>query len=58
MWRDLLADESGLTTVEYALLLAVICVTAYIGAWAGFGTKSRQIVSAGGDCFQQAMNSN
>lgn len=42
--RELWTDESGLTTVEYALLLALI-VVAGITAWRGLGTTVRGSVA-------------
>ncbi|MFO8081535.1 MAG: Flp family type IVb pilin [Armatimonadota bacterium] len=36
--KDLWKDEEGLTTVEYALLLALVAVAA-IGAWTALGTS-------------------
>ncbi len=38
MLKDLWADEEGLTTVEYALLLVLI-VAAAITAWTQLGTQ-------------------
>lgn len=40
LWRD----EAGLTTVEYALLLALVAVAA-IGAWRVLGTSVSTTVS-------------
>jgi Flp pilus assembly pilin Flp len=37
MLRMLWQDEAGLTTVEYALLLALVAIAA-IGAWTQLGT--------------------
>lgn len=42
--KALLRDEAGLTTVEYALLLALI-VVAGIVAWQGLGTTVRTAVN-------------
>lgn len=42
--RELWKDESGLTTVEYALLLALV-VVAGITAWKGLGTTVRGTVT-------------
>ena len=50
--RDLasfIADEDGLTTVEYAILLALLVVVA-IGAWSTFGAKVRHFVQKAGWC--------
>lgn len=44
--RDLWSDEAGMTTVEYALLLALITI-ASIGAWSSLGgTKMRMTANA------------
>ena len=44
--RSLLVDEEGLTTVEYALLLALIAI-ASIGAWQALGsTKTKMTVES------------
>ena len=42
--RDFWKDEDGLTTVEYALLLALV-VVAGIAAWQGLGTTVRGTVT-------------
>ena len=42
--RDLWKDEEGLTTVEYALLLALV-VVAGISAWQGLGGTVRGAVA-------------
>jgi len=47
--RLLIADEDGLTTVEYALLLALLVVAA-IGVWTSFGAKVRASVARAGFC--------
>ena len=39
------SDEEGLTTVEYALLLALV-VVAGIGAWQGLGTAVKTTVNS------------
>ncbi|MFP4250089.1 MAG: Flp family type IVb pilin [Armatimonadota bacterium] len=41
--KDLWKDEDGLTTVEYALLLALVAVAA-IGAWSTLGTEVKNTV--------------
>ncbi len=46
MMRELWRDEEGLTTVEYALLLALV-VVAGLAAWTGLGgTVQSQVESA------------
>ena len=44
MLKSLWHDESGLTTVEYALLLALVAIAA-IGAWTLLGKKVSNTVS-------------
>ncbi len=44
MW-NLLRDEEGLTTVEYALLLALL-VAGAISVWSTFGAITRNKVAA------------
>ena len=41
-------DEAGLTTVEYALLLALLVVAA-LGVWTTFGATIRAKVASSGD---------
>jgi Flp pilus assembly pilin Flp len=55
MLSDLYRDEGGLTTVEYALLLALLVVAA-IGVWTGFGTKLKVQVSKSNNAFSTASN--
>jgi len=43
--RELWKDEEGLTTVEYALLLALV-VVAGIAAWQGLGTTVKTTVNS------------
>jgi Flp pilus assembly pilin Flp len=43
--KQLWADEDGLTTVEYALLLALLVVAA-LGTWTAFGGIVRAKVDA------------
>lgn len=43
--HELWKDEAGLTTVEYALLLALV-VVAGITAWQGLGTTVRTTVNS------------
>jgi pilus assembly protein Flp/PilA len=47
-------DEEGLTTVEYALLLALLVVAA-ITVWSAFGTSIRSAVSTSGNTVSNAM---
>jgi len=56
MVKGLWKDEDGLTTVEYALLLALLVVAA-IGVWTGFGAKVRTAVTNSGTELQNAANS-
>ena len=49
-------DEDGLTTVEYALLLALL-VVAGIGAWTGFGGKVKSAVNSAGTSIGTATTS-
>jgi len=44
MIRAIWKDEEGLTTVEYALLLALLVVAA-IGVWAAFGHQVQRSVT-------------
>ena len=53
MIKSLWADEDGLTTVEYALLLALLVVAA-IGVWTAFGGKVRGAVATSGDKIEGA----
>lgn len=55
MVKGLWNDEDGLTTVEYALLLALLVVAA-IGVWTGFGAKVRSAVSNSGTQLDNAAN--
>jgi len=45
MFADLWRDEDGLTTVEYALLLALVAIAA-ITAWTTLGTRVSTTVSS------------
>ena len=47
-------DESGLTTVEYALLLCFIAIAA-VGAWQFLGGHSRGSVSSSVDTVAAGM---
>ncbi len=44
MLTSLWKDEEGLTTVEYALLLALVAIAA-IAAWTGLGTHVSSTVT-------------
>jgi pilus assembly protein Flp/PilA len=46
--KRLLSDEEGLTTVEYALLLALLVVAA-ITVWTTFGQTVRNKVATAGN---------
>jgi len=52
MW----SDEEGLTTVEYALLMALLVVAA-IGVWTTFGGKVKESVGASTNAIGNAMTS-
>lgn len=56
MMRELWKDESGLTTVEYALLLALI-VVAGLTAWRGLGGTVRNSVANSGTALVNAGTS-
>jgi Flp pilus assembly pilin Flp len=45
MIKGFVKDEEGLTTVEYALLLALLVVAA-IGVWTAFGGRVQGIVTS------------
>ena len=51
-----LRDEEGLTTVEYALLLAMLVVAA-IGVWTQFGAKVQRSVSMTTNSFTNTLGS-
>jgi Flp pilus assembly pilin Flp len=53
MAKGLWKDEEGLTTVEYALLLALLVVAA-IGVWTAFGGRVQAIVSSSSDQIDTA----
>ena len=46
-WKSILSDEDGLTTVEYALLLALLVVAA-LATWTTFGGTIRAKVASSG----------
>jgi Flp pilus assembly pilin Flp len=48
--RTVLADEEGLTTVEYALLLALLVVAA-LTVWTTFGSVVRRKVATAGNAI-------
>jgi len=52
IWRD----EEGLTTVEYALLLALLVVAA-IGVWTTFGAKVEESVSTSTNVLGNTLSS-
>jgi len=51
--KGFLRDEEGLTTVEYALLLALLVVAA-IGVWTTFGGKVKTSVASSSNAFDTA----
>ena len=53
MLTTLWKDEEGLTTVEYALLLALLVVAA-IGVWSAFGSKVQTAVTSSDAAFGTA----
>lgn len=53
MIKGLWKDEEGLTTVEYALLLALLVVAA-IGVWTTFGGKVKGSVTGSSAAFDTA----
>jgi len=55
MLKTLYHDEEGLTTVEYALLLALLVVAA-ITVWTTFGGKVRNAVTSSSNAFTTAAN--
>ena len=52
VWKD----EEGLTTVEYALLMALLVVAA-ISVWTAFGAKVRESVSSSSNAFTNTLGS-
>ncbi len=52
---ELLHDEDGLTTVEYALLLALV-VVAGIAAWQGLGNTVENTVTESGATIANAAS--
>ena len=55
MLRKFWSDEEGLTTVEYALLLALLVVAA-ITIWTTFGGRVQQSIDASSTAFDTATN--
>ena len=53
MVKALWKDEEGLTTVEYALLLALLVVAA-IGVWTTFGARVQTSVTDSTTAFDNA----
>lgn len=53
--RELWKDEEGLTTVEYALLLALV-VVAGIAAWQGLGSTVENAVNSSSTTIQGAAS--
>ena len=53
MIKRLWSDEEGLTTVEYALLLALLVVAA-VGVWSTFGSKVQSAVVSSDAAFGTA----
>ena len=51
--RELWKDEEGLTTVEYALLLALV-VVAGIAAWQGLGSTVENAVNDSSTTIESA----
>ena len=47
-WKSLRGDEDGLTTVEYALLLALLVIAA-LATWTTFGGTVRNKVRTAGN---------
>ncbi len=54
--RTIWADEEGLTTVEYALLMALLVVAA-ITVWTTFGGKVKESVSSSTNAFSNTLSS-
>ena len=56
MFKNLWKDEEGLTTVEYALLMALLVVAA-IAVWTTFGGKVKESVSSSTNAFSNTLAS-
>jgi len=54
--KTIWADEEGLTTVEYALLMALLVVAA-ISVWTTFGGKVKESVGSSTNAIGNAMTS-
>lgn len=54
--KTIWADEEGLTTVEYALLMALLVVAA-IAVWTTFGDKVKESVSSSTNAFSNTLAS-
>ena len=54
MLRTLYKDEAGLTTVEYALLVAML-VAGLVLTWRGFGCHMRTVIWRSSNAFDQAL---
>jgi Flp pilus assembly pilin Flp len=52
--KSLWHDEEGLTTVEYALLLALLVVAA-VGVWTSFGKAVRNAVASSTNALTNSM---
>lgn len=48
--RELWKDESGVTTVEYALILALVSLVALL-AWQSLGTATKTTAEASADAM-------
>jgi len=55
MAKKLWKDEEGLTTSEYALLLALLVVAA-ISIWTGFGGRVQESITDSKDAFDEATS--
>ena len=54
--KNIWQDEEGLTTVEYALLLALLVVAA-IGVWTAFGAKVEESVGKSTNALTNTLSS-
>ena len=52
--KSIWTDEEGLTTVEYALLMALLVVAA-IAVWTTFGGKVKESVSLSTNAFSNTL---
>jgi Flp pilus assembly pilin Flp len=53
--KGFVRDEEGLTTVEYALLLALLVVAA-VGVWTTFGRQVKNSVSSATNALSNSMS--